>query len=280
MNILITGAGGFIGSHLFKFLANEHDVYGVFSDRKSVHKTDTFSLDLTDGLLVKEAFTEFSKQCQVDAILHLASGMASTDQTEKVELLKNNITITENIVSIAKILNPSIFINFSSMAVYPNISGTFSEDSVPGPQENPDCLYGLSKYCAEVMLDFLLRNESIRIMHLRIGQVYGKGMREDRIISVMLKELKESNTITVYGEGERTSNFIEISKLTKELRYFLENDVAGFYNLGDQNISYVELARTLIEQHGDNDSIINRKPQGNKEKFMLDLSKLNSIHKS
>lgn len=280
MNILITGAGGFIGSHLFKFLANEHDVYGVFSDRKSVQKTNTFSLDLTDGLLVKETFTEFSKQCQIDVILHLASGMASADQTEEVELLKNNVTITENVISIAKILNPSIFVNFSSMAVYPNISGVFSEDSLPGPQKNSDCLYGLSKYCAEIMLDFLLQNESMRILHLRIGQVCGKGMREDRIIPVMLKELRENNKITVYGDGERTSNFIEISKLTKELQYFLENDVTGVYNIGDQNISYVELAQTLIEQHGDSDSIINRKPQGNKEKFMLDLSKLNSIHKS
>jgi nucleoside-diphosphate-sugar epimerase len=279
MNILITGAGGFMGSHLFELLANEHDVYGIFSDRKSVQKTNTFSLDLTDGLLVKEAFTEFSKQCQIDAILHLASGMVSTDQIEEVELLKNNITITENVISIAKILNPSIFVNFSSMAVYPNISGTFSEESVPGPQKNPDCLYGLSKYCAEVMIDFLLRKENIRIVHLRISQVHGKGMQEDRVIPVMLKELQESNTITVYGDGERTSNFIEISKLTKELQYFLENDVAGVYNIGDQNISYVELAQTLIEQHGDNDSIINRKPQGNKEKFMLDMSKLDSIHK-
>jgi len=206
--------------------------------------------------------------------------MASPGQTENVELLQDNIAITENIITIAKLFKPSVLIHCSSMAVYPNISGTFSEDSVPGPQKNPDCLYGLSKYCAEVMIDFLLRKENIRIVHLRISQVHGKGMQEDRIIPVMLKELQESNTITVYGDGERTSNFIEISKLTKELQFFLKNDVTGVYNIGDQNISYVELAQTLIEQHGDNNSIISKKPQGNKEKFMLDMSKLNSIHKS
>jgi nucleoside-diphosphate-sugar epimerase len=280
MNILITGAGGFIGSHLSKVLAREHKTYLVFSGLKAEGNPDSIAVDLTDKSLVHKRFSDLSKQINIDAIFHLASGMASPDQTENVELLQDNIAITESIITIAKLLKPSVLINCSSMAVYPNISGTFSENSVPGPQKNPDCLYGLSKYCTEVMIDFILRKESIRIVHLRISQVHGEGMQEDRIIPVMLKELQESNKITVYGNGERTSNFIEISKLTKELQFFLENDVNGVYNVGDQNIPYVELAQTLIEQHGDNNSVINKKSQGNKEKFILDMSKLNSIHKS
>ena len=280
MNILITGAGGFIGSHLSKVLAREHKTYLVFSGLKAEGNPDSIAVDLTDKSLVHKRFSDLSKQINIDAIFHLASGMASPDQTENVELLQDNIAITESIITIAKLLKPSVLINCSSMAVYPNISGTFSENSVPGPQKNPDCLYGLSKYCTEVMIDFILRKESIRIVHLRISQVHGEGMQEDRVIPVMLKELQENNTITVYGDGERTSNFIEVSKLTKELQFFLNNDVTGVYNIGDQNISYVELAQTLIEQHGDNNSVINKKPQGNKEKYILDTSKLNAINKS
>jgi nucleoside-diphosphate-sugar epimerase len=279
MNILITGAGGFIGSHLSKVLAREHKTYLVFSGLKAEGNPDSIAVDLTDKSLVHKRFSDLSKQINIDAIFHLASCMASPDQTENVELLKDNIAITESIITIAKLLKPSVLINCSSMAVYPNISGTFSENSVPGPQKNQDCLYGLSKYCTEVMIDFLLRKESIRIVHLRISQVHGEGMQEDRIIPVMLKELQKSNAITVYGDGERTSNFIEIRKLTKELQFFLKKDVTGVYNIGDHNISYGELAQTLVEQHGDNSSVINKKPQGNKEKYILDMSKLDSIHK-
>ena len=166
------------------------------------------------------------------------------------------------------------------MAVYPNISGTFSEDSLPTPQKNPDCIYGLSKYCSEVIIDFLLRNENICIIHLRISQVHGKGMRSDRIIPVMLKELKDNDTITVYGNGERTSNFINVDKLVKEVEFFLQEDIFGIYNVGDRNISFLELAQELIDKYGDENSTINKEPQGNKEKFILDISKLSSVYKN
>ena len=130
------------------------------------------------------------------------------------------------------------------------------------------------------MIDFLLRNENISIVHLRISQVHGKNMRTDRIIPVMLKELKDTNTITVYGDGERTSNFINVDKLVKEVEFFLQEDISGIYNVGDRNISFLELAQELIDKYGDENSIINKEPQGNKEKFILDISKLSSVYKN
>jgi len=279
MNILLTGAGGFIGSHLYKELNSEHKVFRVFYPSGYIEGQNSFSVNLTNIAAVNKLIKDLSKQQKIDAIIHLASAMASSDKIDDVRLLNKNILITDNVINIARLVNPKIFINFSSMAVYPNISGTFSEDSLPMPQKNPDCIYGLSKYCSEVMIDFLLRNKNIRIVHLRISQVHGNGMRTDRIIPVMLKELKETNTITVYGDGERTSNFINVDKLVKEVSFFLQEDISGIYNLGDQNILYLELAQELIDEYGDKDSKIHKEPQGNKEKFRLDISKLNSMYK-
>ena len=142
------------------------------------------------------------------------------------------------------------------------------------PQNNPDCIYGLSKFASEVLLDYFLRNEDICIVHLRVAQVYGEGMRQDRIIPVMRKELEEKNTITVYGNGERQSCFIEIGKLLETVDYFIQNKLDGVFNVGDENNSYVDLAEIMIEQFGDEDSTILMNPQGNKEKFNLDTSKL------
>ena len=142
------------------------------------------------------------------------------------------------------------------------------------PQENNDCLYGLSKFSSEVLLDFSLKNEDIRIVHLRVGQVYGEGMRQDRIIPVMRKELEERNTITVYGNGERQSCFIEIGKLVETVDCFIKNKFDGVFNVGDENKSYVNLAKTVIEQFGNEDSSIKIYPHGNQEKFNLDTSKL------
>jgi len=280
MNILLTGAGGFIGSHLHKELNSEHKVFQVFHPSDYIEGKNSFSVNLTNVSAVNKLIKDLSKQQKIDAIIHLASAMASSDKIDDVRLLNENILIIDNVINIAKSVKPKIFINFSSMAVYPNISGTFSEDSLPTPQKNPDCIYGLSKYCSEVMIDFLLRNENISIVHLRISQVHGKGMRTDRIIPVMLKELKDTNTITVYGDGERTSNFINVDKLVKEVEFFLQEDISGIYNVGDRNISFLELAQELIDKYGDENSTINKEPQGNKEKFILDISKLSSVYKN
>ena len=280
MNILLTGAGGFIGSHLHKELNSEHKVFQVFHSSDYIEGKNSFSVNLTNVSAVNKLIKDLSKQQKIDAIIHLASAMASSNKIDDVRLLNENILIIDNVINIAKSVKPKIFINFSSMAVYPNISGNFSEDSLPIPQKNPDCIYGLSKYCSEVMIDFLLRNENISIVHLRISQVHGKDMRTDRIIPVMLKELKDTNTITVYGDGERTSNFINVDKLVKEVEYFLQEDISGIYNVGDRNISFLELAQELIDKYGDENSTINKEPQGNKEKFILDISKLSSVYKN
>ena len=100
---------------------------------------------------------------------------------------------------------------------------------------------------------------------------------KDRIIPVMKKELERENIITVYGNGKRESNFIEVSKLVKYIEYFFHHDISGIYNLGDQNLSYYELAKLLIGQYGNEGSTIVKIQKGSKEKFNLDSSKIQDL---
>lgn len=276
MNLMITGAGGFIGAHLVEFLGKKNEIISIDSFEKSNSNSNSFNADLTDEHDVKKLINEISNK-NIDGIIHLASVMVSTTNIDDLDILKDNIAISRAMVLIAKIVQPKFFINFSSMAIYPNITGLFSEDSLPGPEKNTDCIYGLSKYCSEVIIDFLLRDENIRIIHLRLAQVHGKGMREDRIIPVMRKELKKSNTIIIYGNGERESNFIEIKILTECVEFFLYKETSGIYNLGDQNLSYYDLAKIIVEQYGNEESTIVKQHNGSKEKFILNLSKYKKL---
>ncbi len=273
MNIIITGAGGFIGIHLCDLLSKNYKVFKIYSSSNTASDNNSYAVDLTDRKMVDNLISVLSMK-KFDVIIHLASQMASEENIEDLMILKENFAIMENIVFLVKTIKPKVFINFSSMAIYPNISGLFTENSLPNPQKNTDCIYGLSKYCSEVIFEFLLRNENIRIAHLRVGQVYGDGMRKDRIIPIMRKELEENNTITVFGNGKRESNFIEIKKLMKRVEYFLQHDVSGIYNVGDQNLSYYDLAKKVVKQYGNDESTIVKQPNGSKEKFNLDLSKL------
>lgn len=273
MNILISGAGGFIGGHLSTALAKNHNIYKIFSTSTNKNNKNCFNIDLTN----KEEVAVTSKKLlsyKIDAIIHLASKMSSSDNNENLSLLKDNLNITENIIFLSKILIPKIFINFSSMAVYPNVSGLFNEDSIPNPSKNNDCIYGLSKFASEVMIDFSLRDEKIKISHLRVAQVYGKGMNKNRIIPIMIRELKDNNTITVYGNGERESCFIEINRLSEIIDLFINKKPTGIYNVGDYNISYNQLAQNIIKDFGNKDSVIIKEQNGNKGKFNLNFSKL------
>jgi len=280
MKILVTGADGFIGKHLCPYLSVKHEVYKVYSSPKRIKQREDIILDLTDKKAVNIYFEKFKKDVRIDIIIHLASKLISNSEIYNLSVLYDNIKITESIAEVAMILKPKKLINFSSIAVYPNIDGLFAETSEIRPSANTDCLYGLSKLCGENILDFLLKDYNISICNLRISQVYGKGMREDRIIPIMLKELKEKNSITVFGEGKRISNFIDVNRLIKIIEYFIKNGLSGIYNIGGEHISYFELAKRLLNEHGISSSLIKKINKGSRVKFYIDTSKIKKVKNS
>lgn len=275
INILITGASGFIGRHLSRHLEKRYNVFNLVSDKS--HNScikNKIALDLRKNILTITYFRKFAKNNKIDIIIHLASRLVSSNETEDMKILYDNLKITESLVEIAEFLKPNKIINFSTIAVYPNKSGTYSETSEVKTSCNTECLYGLSKFCSENILDYRLRNENIIIAHLRVSQVYGEGMRSDRILSVMLKELKEQNRITLLGKGKRVSCFINIEKLIGIVDLFITKKLSGIFNIGEEHLSYQELAQRVIRQHGNETSKIIKKIEGSTSRFYLDTKKI------
>lgn len=278
-NIFITGAAGFIGCYLSNELAKDYNVIRLVSESGSLGAENSIAIDLRDKEKVQSYFNGYRVKGGIHTIIHLAGRLVSPGETEDLSVLFDNLKITESIVVIARLTKPRKIINFSSIAVYPNEDGTYNETSEVRTSANSDCLYGLSKFCSENILNFLLGKEDIVISHLRVSQVHGEGMRGDRTISVMLAELREKNTITVFGEGQRVSNFIEIGKLINVAKFFVKNDVKGIFNVGGESLSYLDLAKRLIKKFGDDKSKIVRKKEGSRSNFRLDTSKLEAIYK-
>ncbi len=266
-NILLTGANGFAGKNLADYLKLKgYNILPLTRNDVDLEKTDYIE-EFANNLLPNK----------IDTIIHLAFKMASPKQTEyeQISVFNQNIIITQNLIKIAQIINPQKLINFSSMAVYPNVDGNFDENSVIKTSKNTDCMYGLAKFCAENMFDNYLNN--VEITHLRIAQIFAEKMRSDRIIPIMKKELEDSNQITVYGNGERESCFISIKKLCETVEFFIKNNKPGIYNTGEFNISYYNLAKKTIEKYGNSNSKIIKVDKGSKSKFCLNLDKLNKL---
>ncbi|MDF1594263.1 MAG: NAD(P)-dependent oxidoreductase [Desulfobacterales bacterium] len=275
MNILVTGADGFVGRHACRYLQKSHTLHRVNGPKRK----GILTVDLCDRDEVKEVSRLLQKGAQIDVILHLASKLVGSSDVENMEVFYDNIRITESVIKLARNIKPKKVINISSMAVYPALDGTFSETSQIQTSHNTDCLYGLSKFCSENLIDFMLNRHGILTAHLRISQIIGQGMRNDRVVPVMLKELSENNTITVRGNGERVSNFIHIDKLVSLIGLFVVQDISGIYNVGGVNISYYDLAQRLIMEHGNERSKIIKIDEKPGSKFRLSTDKLSAALK-
>lgn len=277
MNILITGANGFIGKHLRFHLEAQHEIFTISRGSGTELLTDNdYEVDLSDVSLVKELFEVNIFKKKIDLIIHCAAVLSTTDNTD-ISVFHRNIAITESMIYIARIVESVKFINLSSIGVYPNRDGTYNEGAAIEPSINHECLYSLSKFCSEEVLKFYLK-DSHKVINLRLGQVYGEGMRKDRIFSIMKDELLKENVITVFGNGSRISNFLSIDYFIKKIKQIMLNDkIAGTYNLGEKNMSYFDLANMVIKEFGNSYSKIIMKEMGVKSKVIVDSSKINNL---
>lgn len=272
MNILITGANGFIGNHILKFLENEHLIYSLVNGETYNYTGNNIVVNLLNHKHTESLLLE---NLELDIIIHTASKLASSSNLNDISLLTENILMYQNLTSIINRFQPTKVINFSSIAVYPNKDGEYFEDSEIRPSINNDGLYGLSKFCGENILDMTCKKTLLT--HLRVAQVYGDGMREDRIFEIMKKELKETNIITVFGKGRRISGFIDINTLLDKVTFFINNTFTGIYNVSAENLSYTDLALRIINQYGDAKSIIKLVNHGLSSQCLINTDKLKKI---
>lgn len=277
MKILITGASGFIGNHLFDYLSIDHEVYVLVKKNKvSRYQKNAIHEDLLVLPNLIEAFDR-AKLKDIELIIHTASILADAQNLDDINVLNSNNILHYNVAQLAKFLNCKRLINFSSSSVYPNIDGLFSEESIPNPAPNKDAFYGLSKFNGEVILDAQLLTTGVKITHLRCGMIYGEGVNKTRIWPVMEQELKDRNTITVFGDGKRLINQIHIDQLKKLVAKVIEEQLLGIYNIKAETISMFDLAKRISHEKGNSESKIILKQEGTSLSFILDCNKLEKI---
>ena len=267
MKILIIGVSGFIGKSIYKNLMKYHAIFGI--SRSSLDLKNCFKVDLYNLNELELFFNKYD----FDIIINLASVMANKNNLNDFSLFEDNLLMSKNLIKVLQKKEDLYLINFSSSAVYPNVSGLFSENDIIDPSVNLDCLYGLSKFNNEILFSYFLKKLSI--LNLRVGYVHGSGMNESRIHKVLENELKEKNKITIWGNGERSFPQISIKYLNYILLNLIENRVTGTYNLAEENISLVDLAKNYVHLCGDNNSeIIFNTKYNNNNVFKMRFDKI------
>ena len=278
MKIVVTGGSGYLGSFLKQELRNRGD--RVFSlSRSSGPYIDDLACDLTDMSEIDGICKKLRGE-KIEVVVHLASKVMN-EKFSQSEIFNHNLEISLGCVRLAQKLTPSKVINASSTAVYPEISGDFDEESLIKPSVNSDALYGLSKFVAENLIDATLHSTNTQRIHLRIGQVYGDQMPEDRIIPVLRKELRLDSKMTLFGSGERVIPFVDVSFLTNVIIKFIDNKTkSSVYNVVSENSSLIDIAHRVADEEGVKDPVIVLVPEGKTCKFRVIAEKLNQFLQS
>ena len=261
-SILMTGARGFIGGHLHAGLRDSfHIVRIVPPGGADETESNTISIDLCDRESVGGAVSSLSN-VTFKAVIHLAFMLCRPEDRKSMDYFERNNAITRNMIKLVGALRTGCLINFSSLAVYPVKTGCYHEESVIDMSDNTECLYGLSKFNSEVLFRHFLK-DATQVINLRVTQVYGPGMQDDRLVGTMHKELSEHNRITVFGEGRRASNFVHVSDIIEAIKKVIERPQEGTYNLGNhENVTYGSLAEHLVSACGNASSEVNYLSRG------------------
>jgi len=272
MNILLLGCNGLIGNRLSKFLKNNHhNVYDVARTNAKIN------IDFLSPLTSENRIQLIN--LKIDAIIFTIYKVPIDKKEDTYHLLQDNLTITSSLVNIINLTKPATVVNLSSIAVYPNMSGNYSENFAPNPAVNWNCFYGLSKLCTEQILSNLSLQTKINIVHLRIAQLIDEE-GNDALQKSFAQELKKKNTITVFANGERESNFIQLNDLCKIVEKVMMKNLSGIYNTGKIQMNYLDFAKQYIKKHGNKQSKINIISEGYKTKVIIDCSKLKEALKN
>lgn len=258
--LLITGVSGFVGQHLYEALQSDFEVFGI--SRRALDRPGCQAVDLLDSAAVDEFFAEHN----FDKIIHLAAVLASRENLRDWSTFQQNLAMVHHLIQGLQ-LNPSgHLINFSSSSVYPNIDGTFDEESRIDPGANPDGLYGLAKFNAEMIFSTLLPERFLQT-HLRVAYVHGPNMPEHRVHRIFRRDLREKGYLTLLGGGRRVMPQVSIEYLSKIVRKVARETIIGTFNVVEENVSLRELAQRALREHPD--GRIEYREEGPKEQFFL-----------
>ena len=214
MRALITGAAGFIGSHLVEALvADGWDVvgvdcltpyYDVTQKLGNVEELRTsVDLELIDADLRTSPLEPLLDG--VDAVFHQAGQpgvRASWDDFESY--VEHNILATRRLLEAARGTNVTRFVYASSSSVYGDaVSYPTREETLPMPQSP----YGVSKLAAEHLCNVYARNWAVPVVSLRYFTVFGPRQRPDMATHRLIRAALEGGSFPMYGTGDQVRDF-------------------------------------------------------------------------
>ena len=262
--IVVTGAAGFIGSHLCEALLDRgHSVVGV-DNLVTGDIANLAHLRDRDLQFIRHDVTQFIDiPGTVDYVLHWASPASPVDYLElPIQTLKVGSLGTHNALGLAK-AKGATFMLASTSEVY--------GDPLEHPQKEtywghvnpigPRGVYDEAKRFAEAITLAYHRTHAVNTKIVRIFNTYGPRMRlrDGRAVPAFISQALHNEDVTVFGRGTQTRSFCYVSDLVNGILRLMEAKTNDPVNLGNPHeVTIEQIARTIIRLCGSSSTIVYR----------------------
>ncbi|MFY0672435.1 MAG: SDR family oxidoreductase [Bacteroidia bacterium] len=261
--VLITGAAGFLGSHLCdKFIGKGYKVIGM-------DNLITGSLNNISHLFSNEHFKFYHHDVstfvhvsdELDYILHFASPASPIDYLKiPIQTLKVGAHGTHNLLGLAKAKNARILVASTSEVygdpqVHPQTEEYWGHVNPVGPRG----VYDEAKRYMEAITMAYHTYHGVETRIVRIFNTYGPRMRlnDGRVLPAFIGQALRGEDLTVFGDGNQTRSFCFVDDLIEGIYRLLLSDYVKPVNIGNPNeITISEFAEEIINLTGTNQKVI------------------------
>ena len=260
---VVTGAGGFLGSHLCEYLVSKgNTVVGIsrtnrFLDEKLLSHPRFYFIEQDLCLVSPEQLLEIGST--VDVIFHLASQQPSFPDLQYEDFYQGNVVTTLKIIDLANKLSVKTVIYTSTITVFGYAEDVLKEDSCVSPPN----YYGLTKYIAEKLLEFYSKDSKRerKAIVFRLPSVFGNN-HLGGIVHTICSLAKQNKEIEVFSKVERIKTLISDKTVVEALYLGWQKSLSLFRNFelfliaDEPAIRLIDIAKLVVETMDSHSKIV------------------------
>ncbi|WP_321307507.1 NAD(P)-dependent oxidoreductase [Marinifilum fragile] len=251
MKVAVTGATGFIGKYLVKYLhEKKYDFTIIARGVENAGECYPFKVNVFECDYSLESLTKAFEG--IDVVIHLAAQTMDRD-THPLKLSQfheSNLKLTENVFIAASLCNVKKVCQTSSISVYSNSnSSPFNETELPIPAN----IYGVSKMACEHLGNLISLKTNTKITNLRLGRLFGVGERLGLVFTNYMSLAMQNKQLEIWGEGKTSIDYIYVKDVVGAIEKAIQFDAPnGTFNIGSNNSYSIKTVAESINNVFDN----------------------------